>query len=59
MIVNIQSVGDRVIVSDVQESVHFVKYRRGENQVQSSLVVRHILLLIVPSMSPCYLKTYA
>jgi len=40
IIVNIQAVGDRVIVSDVQESVHFVKYRRGENQVQSSLVVR-------------------
>ena len=29
----IQSIGDRIIVSDVQESIHFVKYRRGENQL--------------------------
>ena len=33
MVVGIQSIGDRIIVSDVQESVHFVKYRRGENQL--------------------------
>lgn len=31
--VGIQTIGDRVVVSDVQESVHFVKYRRGENQL--------------------------
>ena len=31
--VGIQSIGDRIIVSDVQESVHFVKYRPGENQL--------------------------
>ena len=29
----IQTIGDRILVSDVQESVHFVKYRRGENQL--------------------------
>ena len=28
IIIGIQSFGDRIIVSDVQESVHFVKYRR-------------------------------
>jgi len=33
IIVGIQSIGDRIIVSDVQESIHFVKYRRGENQL--------------------------
>lgn len=33
IVVGIQSVGDRIIVSDVQESVHFVKYRRSENQL--------------------------
>ncbi len=25
--------GDRIIVSDVQESVHFVRYKRAENQL--------------------------
>lgn len=33
IVVGIQAIGDRIIVSDVQESVHFVKYRRGENQL--------------------------
>ena len=33
IVVGIQSIGDRIIVSDVQESVHFVKYRPGENQL--------------------------
>jgi hypothetical protein len=28
IIIGIQAVSDRIIVSDVQESVHFVKYRR-------------------------------
>ena len=32
-VVDIKTVGDRIVVSDVQESVHFVKYRRGENQL--------------------------
>lgn len=31
--VDIKTFGDRIIVSDVQESVHYVKYRRGENQL--------------------------
>lgn len=33
IVVGIQTIGDRILVSDVQESVHFVKYRRGENQL--------------------------
>ena len=33
MIVGIQNFGDRIIVSDVQESVHFLRYRRAENQL--------------------------
>ncbi len=33
LVVDIKTVGDRVIVSDVQESVHFVKYKRAENQL--------------------------
>ncbi|CAB4062004.1 SF3B3 [Lepeophtheirus salmonis] len=33
IIVGIQSIGDRIIVADVQESVHFIKYKRQENQL--------------------------
>merc|ERR1711988_1059913 len=33
LVVDIKTVGERIICSDVQESVHFVKYRRGENQL--------------------------
>lgn len=32
-VVDIKTVGDRIIASDIQDSVHFVKYRRGENQL--------------------------
>eukprot|EP00095_Tigriopus_kingsejongensis_P012083 snap_masked-scaffold60_size442463-processed-gene-3.15 protein:Tk12083 transcript:snap_masked-scaffold60_size442463-processed-gene-3.15-mRNA-1 annotation:"splicing factor 3b subunit 3" len=32
-VVDIKTVGDRIIVSDIQESVHFVKYKRAENQL--------------------------
>lgn len=32
-IVNIQTMGQRIYVSDVQESVFFVKYKRNENQL--------------------------
>lgn len=32
-IVNIQSMGQRIYVSDVQESVFFVRYKRAENQI--------------------------
>lgn len=32
-IVNIQSMGQRLYVSDVQESVYFVRYKRQENQI--------------------------
>ncbi|XP_022082283.1 splicing factor 3B subunit 3-like [Acanthaster planci] len=32
-IINIQTSGHRIIVSDVQESVHFVRYKRPENQM--------------------------
>lgn len=32
-IVNIQAMGHRVYVSDVQESVFFVRYKRAENQI--------------------------
>lgn len=33
MIVNIQTVGHRIYVSDVQESVYSVRYKRQENQL--------------------------
>ncbi|XP_065348507.1 splicing factor 3B subunit 3 [Cloeon dipterum] len=33
MIVNIQSIGHRIYVSDVQESVYSVRYKRSENQL--------------------------
>jgi splicing factor 3B subunit 3 len=33
MIVHITSLGSRIFVSDVQESVHFVRYRRSDNQL--------------------------
>lgn len=32
-IVNIQSMGQRLYVSDVQESVFFIRYKRAENQI--------------------------
>lgn len=32
-IVNIQSMGQRLYVSDVQESIYFVRYKRAENQI--------------------------
>jgi len=33
LVVDIKTVGERIIVSDAQESCHWVKYRRGENQL--------------------------
>ena len=33
MIVNIQAMGTRIVVSDVQESCHFLTYKGGENQL--------------------------
>jgi len=33
MIVHITSYGDRIFVSDVQESVHYVKYKKQDNQL--------------------------
>ena len=32
-IVNIITMGARIVVSDIQESFHFVKYRNRENQL--------------------------
>ena len=32
-IVNIASVGQRIVISDVQESLHFVRYKRQENSM--------------------------
>ncbi|XP_057366766.1 splicing factor 3B subunit 3-like [Daphnia carinata] len=32
-VVNIQALGQRVYVADVQESIHFVRYKRMENQL--------------------------
>lgn len=32
-IVNIQTMGQRIVVADIQDSFHFVKYRRPENQL--------------------------
>ncbi|KYQ99772.1 CPSF domain-containing protein [Tieghemostelium lacteum] len=33
IITNIHSQGDRLVVSDVQESIHFVKYKKDENMM--------------------------
>ena len=33
LVVDTKTVGERIICSDVQESVHFVKYKRSENQL--------------------------
>jgi splicing factor 3B subunit 3 len=33
LIVNIQAMGHRIFVSDVQESVYMVRYKRQENQL--------------------------
>lgn len=32
-IVGIHTMGNRVIVADIQESFHFVRYKRAENQL--------------------------
>ncbi|KAM9998298.1 hypothetical protein ACTFIY_007955 [Dictyostelium cf. discoideum] len=32
-IVNIHSLGDRLVVGDIQESIHFIKYKRSENML--------------------------
>ena len=32
-IVGIHTMGNRIVVSDIQESFHFVRYRRQENQL--------------------------
>ncbi|KAF2070066.1 hypothetical protein CYY_008612 [Polysphondylium violaceum] len=32
-IVNIHTMGDRLVVGDIQESIHFVKYKRSENML--------------------------
>ena len=33
LIVDIKTLGNRVYVSDVQESVHYIRYRPSENQL--------------------------
>ncbi|XP_071959177.1 splicing factor 3B subunit 3-like isoform X1 [Antedon mediterranea] len=33
IIVNISTVGNRILVSDIQESIHFVRYKRAENKL--------------------------
>ena len=33
LVVDIQTVGSRIFVSDVQEAVHFVKYKAADNQL--------------------------
>ena len=33
MIVTIHTMGNRIVVSDLQESFHFLRYRRQENQL--------------------------
>uniref|UniRef100_A0A1I7WT67 CPSF_A domain-containing protein n=1 Tax=Heterorhabditis bacteriophora TaxID=37862 RepID=A0A1I7WT67_HETBA len=32
-IIDIQSTGQRIVVADSQESIHFVRYRKAENQL--------------------------
>lgn len=46
-VVNIQALGQRVYVGDVQESVHFVRYRRNENQ----------LIIFADDTNPRYVTT--
>ena len=36
--VDIKTIGDRIVCSDIQESVHFLKYRPLENQVSSTVL---------------------
>jgi len=36
MIVTLHTQGDRIIVGDVQESVHYIKYKSQENQVRAA-----------------------
>ncbi|KAI0977856.1 hypothetical protein GJ496_000285 [Pomphorhynchus laevis] len=46
---NIYSLGGRVIVSDLQESVHFLKYKRAENQLvifSDDTNPRHVTALV-------------
>ena len=33
MVVDIQTMGSRIFVSDVQEAVHFIKYKAADNQL--------------------------
>ena len=33
LVVDIQTVGSRIFVSDIQEAVHFVKYKAADNQL--------------------------
>ena len=37
-VVDIKTIGDRIVCSDIQESVHFLKYRPLENQVSSTIL---------------------
>ena len=55
LVVDIKTVGERIICSDVQESVHFVKYRRGENQlvVFAGIFPDNILFKIVLKLYNC------
>ena len=46
-VTNIQALGQRVYVSDVQESVHFVRYKRMENQ----------LIIFADDTNPRYVTT--
>ena len=49
LVVDIKTVGERIICSDVQESVHFVKYKRSENQL---VVFAGILSLVLSFLTP-------
>ena len=37
-VVDIKTIGDRIVCSDIEESVHFLKYRPLENQVGSTIL---------------------
>ena len=48
-VVNIQALGHRVYVADSQESIHFVRYKRMENQ----------LIIFADDTNPRYVTTMA
>ena len=57
LVVDIKTVGERIICSDVQESVHFVKYKRSENQLVVFAGLTFSLSLTATSNTPRFSQT--